>query len=266
VLVVIAIIAVLLGLLLPAVQKVREAAARARCMNNLKQIALAAHAYHDTRGKIPPGGHSTPPALNANPAPKCREAEWSWMFHLLPHLEQDALFNEQDVNVIRTTPVKGFYCPSRRSAALYGNRAMTDYAGNAGTDWQGQDGVIRRTSFGKLKFADVTDGLSNTAFAGEKRLNRAMHGQAWDDDAGYALPGWNLNFEVFRKALHPPEPDFDAPGFLFPSYTFGSSHPGVFNAVFCDGAVRTIRYTVNLTTWQYACVRNDDQAFSFNDL
>jgi prepilin-type N-terminal cleavage/methylation domain-containing protein/prepilin-type processing-associated H-X9-DG protein len=266
VLVALAIIALLIGLLLPAVQKVREAAARTKCLNNLKQIALAAHTYHDARGKIPPGGHSTPPAFFANPDPKCRESEWSWLYHILPFIEQDALHRDPDVNVIRKTPLKAYYCPSRRAVALYGNRAMTDYAGNSGTDWQGQDGVIRRTSFGKLKFSDITDGQSNTVFAGEKQLNRAMFGQAWDDDAGYATPGWNLNFEVFRKALHAPEPDFDAPGLLFPNYVFGSSHPGVFNAAFCDGAVRTIRYEVSLSAWQRACVRNDSQPFNLNDL
>ena len=266
VLVVLAIIALMLGLLLPAVQKVREAAARTKCLNNLKQIALAAHAYHDARGKIPPGGHSTPPAFFANPDPKYREAEWSWLFHILPFIEQDALHREPDVSVIRTTPVKTYYCPSRRSVALYGNRAVTDYAGNSGTDWQGLDGVIRRTSFGRLRFSDITDGQSNTVFAGEKRLNLATFGTAWDDDAGYATPGWNLNFEVFRKALHAPEPDYDSPGLVFPNYIFGSSHPGVFNAAFCDGAVRTIRYEVPLTTWQRACVRNDNMAFSLNDL
>jgi prepilin-type processing-associated H-X9-DG protein len=184
----------------------------------------------------------------------------------LPHLEQEALHRNPDVNVIRTTPLKVHYCPSRRPVALYGNRAMTDYGGNSGTDWQGQDGVIRRSSFGKLKFADITDGQSNTVLAGEKRLNRAMFGAAWDDDAGYATPGWNLNFEVFRKAAHAPEPDYDAPGLVFPNYVYGSSHPGVFNTVFCDGAVRTIRYGVSLPTWQRACVRNDNMAFSLDDL
>jgi prepilin-type N-terminal cleavage/methylation domain-containing protein/prepilin-type processing-associated H-X9-DG protein len=265
-LVVVAIIALLVGLLLPAVQKVREAAARTQCVNHLKQIGLAVHSYHLVARKLPPGGHSTPPAFAANPAPSFREAEWSWLFHILPHLERDAGHGNPDADAVRTAPVKGYYCPSRRPPALYGGRAVTDYAGNAGTDWQGLDGVIRRTSFGPLKFADVTDGLSNTTLAGEKRLNRAMFGAAWDDAGGYATPGWNLSFEVFRKARHAPEPDFRAPGNPFPSYVFGSPHPGVFNAAFCDGAVRTIRYRVPLDTWQRACVRNDDLAFTPNDL
>ena len=265
-LVALAIVALLLGLLRPAVQKVREAAARTQCVNNLKQIGLAVHNYHDIRKKLPPGGHSTPPALAANPTLAFREAEWNWLYHILPLLEQDVLYKNPDVTVVRTTPVKVYYCPSRRAAELYDNRAMTDYAGNAGTDWQGLDGVIRRTSLGPLKFADVTDGLSNTALAGEKRLNKAMFGRAWDDNEGYALAGWNLNFEVARKGIHQPEPDFNAPGYPFPSYGFGSSHPGVFNAVFADGAVRTIRFSVPLDTWQRACVRNDNLAFTLNDL
>src|SRR5437588_12603850 len=113
-LVVIAIIAVLIGLLLPAVQKVREAAARTSCANNLKQLALAVHNYHSDRGSFPPDTYFTYDPTGPN---------WSWLAHLLPYVEQDALHRAARVtgspaNHINqslpqiATPVKGFLCPS----------------------------------------------------------------------------------------------------------------------------------------------------------
>src|SRR6476659_439513 len=90
-LVVIAIIAVLIGLLLPAVQKVREAAARSQCQNNLKQMGIAMHAYHDTNMRLPPGGAP-------DVAPWGSGGGWgsSWMVHLLPYLEQGPLHSKWD--------------------------------------------------------------------------------------------------------------------------------------------------------------------------
>src|SRR4051794_3675389 len=104
-LVVIAIIAVLIGLLLPAVQKVREAAARMSCQNNLKQLGLAAHNYHDTPNKFPPTGPNGG-ALGTPPASPGAFSNRSWAVHLLPYIEQGNLIAGASMAVIRSTQLK----------------------------------------------------------------------------------------------------------------------------------------------------------------
>jgi prepilin-type N-terminal cleavage/methylation domain-containing protein len=140
-LVVIAIIAILIGLLLPAVQKVREAAARSQCANHLKQIALACHAFNDGRGNLP----------NSR-----RDQNYTWMVDVMPFMEETALYQRWNLNQIyhnqvpeaRLTTVKTFFCPGRRGvdtppsvsgddqqggSAPHTPGALADYGANVGS-------------------------------------------------------------------------------------------------------------------------------------
>jgi prepilin-type N-terminal cleavage/methylation domain-containing protein len=187
-LVVIAIIAILIGLLLPAVQKVREAAARAGCGNNLKQIGLALHNYHTVNRKFPPGRTSPLPSIfSAHP-------------FLLPYLEQDALYRGIDWKTapatfsgsdgtiydggknlpVASTTVRIFICPSDPaggtiSGSVYG---ATNYAANAGSGLVGYgtltnaDGVFFLDS--AIALTDIADGSSHTAAFSERLLGSGV--------------------------------------------------------------------------------------------
>jgi hypothetical protein len=121
--VVIAIIGLLIGLLMPAVQKAREAANRVSCANNLKQIGLAMHHYHLNFHRLPPR------ALLAGPADANQSAGATWAVLIMPFLEQDNLYRQWDLSrryydqndQARLTPVKSYFCPSRRSASGLGS-------------------------------------------------------------------------------------------------------------------------------------------------
>jgi prepilin-type N-terminal cleavage/methylation domain-containing protein/prepilin-type processing-associated H-X9-DG protein len=270
-LVVIAIIAVLIGLLLPAVQKVREAASRTRCQNNLKQIGIGLHAYHDARYRLPPGGDNAAGASAACTGTQaCRDNEWGWEYQLLPFVEQQQVYQNANDTTVKKTVIPIYYCPTRRPAELYNNVCMTDYACNSGTDttnWK--NGVIVKSSAGQVRLTDITDGTSNTVMVAEKRVNKAVLGDPayGNDNEGYVTAGWNGDYEIYRLGTNVPMPDVNQPGNTGTSYNeFGSSHPTVFNAAFADGSVRQVRYNVNQTTWRNACIRNDGQPVNLGDL
>ncbi len=261
-LVVVVLMAIILALLLPAIQKVRETSARMTCCGHLKEIAIAEQGHHVVRGYLTPGGTQTGSACAADAAlatPALREAEWSWAYSLLPYLDRRTLYESADGAKVRGTPIKPFHCPTRRPAEAIAGLAKIDYAGNAGTHPDGIDGAIVRTGSPRATFASIADGLSSTVLFGEKRLNRAAFGRSSDDDESYGTPGWNGDGEVCRWGLSAPARDRDEPDSLAPSDNFGSAHTDGSNVAFCDGTVRFVRYGIDAATWQRLCVRNDGQ-------
>jgi prepilin-type N-terminal cleavage/methylation domain-containing protein len=256
-LVVIAILGILMGLLMPAVQKVREAAARVQCANNLKQIGLAFQNHHGTLGYFPSGGWSatTPPSyVNGVPALGEQQAA-GWAFQILPFLEAENTWKAGAVVAVGT-PNKVFFCPSRRNPQTVtypdnyqppltgGNltHALCDYAASnkEGT------GVVQR--YYPTRLADIVDGTSNTMVVGDKRLNLAFLGKkAPDDNQGYTA-GWN--YDTVRKTTRPPQRDYSAPVGGDGGGQFGSSHSAGINAVFADGAVHHIAYAINPRTFR----------------
>jgi prepilin-type N-terminal cleavage/methylation domain-containing protein/prepilin-type processing-associated H-X9-DG protein len=271
-LVVIAIIAILIGLLLPAVQKVREAAARMQCGNNLKQLGLAMHNHHDTFGVFPSGGTGwwIPPTYIAVGQPATGPAQQGgWGFQVLPFIEQDNVWRGGGQTSIAgcqivaiSTPIKTFFCPSRRPASVlpptgawYGPsgtypHAPTDYAAS---NLENTD-VVPYGYIGH-KMTDITDGTSNTLMIGDKRLNVAPLGEYQSDDNEGYTDGWDHDVE--RYSDEAPLPDYAGSG--DGAQRFGSSHTGGFNMVLADGSVRFITYSISLTTFANAGNIRDGQ-------
>jgi prepilin-type N-terminal cleavage/methylation domain-containing protein/prepilin-type processing-associated H-X9-DG protein len=258
-LVVIAIISVLIGLLLPAVQKVREAAARTQCLNNLKQIGLACHAYHDANNGLPPGYTATAASPATTPG-------WGWAAYLLPYIEQQNLYQQINFRQPVETQaaiqniIKVYLCPSdipptgpfAVTDATFGTVCMaapSSYAATCGDDYSDVDdptgnGIFYRNSH--TRFTDITDGTSNTTMIGERAWSQSKGIWAGSPNNAVLLPGLMNTWQSTTA----PAPCLvlahnnwinittDSDGGLD---DFSSNHTGGANLLFADGSVRFIR-------------------------
>ncbi len=273
-LVVIAIIAVLVALLLPAVQQAREAARRTQCKNNLKQIGLAMHNYHEQFNCFPPGYISVDSATGAmTPLEGGNGAGWAVM--LLPQIDQGPLFNKFDLRLSITDPVNaalittripGFVCPTDTAAAhtfkigeeanptnVLATLATANYVGGFGTvslddcenapgtdpvSAQGQclgDGAVYHNS--RTLIRDFTDGTSNTIMVGERKTRTDL--DWWSTWAGMVAEGEEAGQRILGSMDHVP----NDPAAHFDD--FSSHHTGGAQFLMADGHVRFVSENID---------------------
>ena len=275
-LVVIAIMGLLIGLLLPAVQKIRDAANLLSCKNNLKQIGLAMQNYHDTIGSFPVGYYDpTPwPQLDNGPG-------WGWGALLLPFLEQENLYRQINFKLdvgdpanatIRTTYLKFFICPSNPSPET--TFTVTDGGSNT---WElafgsyvacnGNDGVDDFTtpphtgpfirSIKGFRAADIPDGLSSTMFVGD-RTSRLSYSTWVGGPTGalnpFLLAPGNFGAEVTLLMCHAGPTGPNTPG-VFDADSTASPHRIGVPFVFGDGSVHFLTNGIDINTWMALATR-----------
>jgi prepilin-type N-terminal cleavage/methylation domain-containing protein len=256
-LVVIAIIAVLIGMLLPAIQKVRAAAARSSSTNNLHQLGVAMHSYHDAYGMLPNAGQNT-----GNPV------DWCAQFQMLPYLEQGPMYNtERSAPQNILSGVKTLMCPGRGRIQFCSNGGngpgimgpFTDYALNATSFWYNR----------RVTMQGITDlnGTSNTVMMGEKSCDTGYYSNTyswgWDEcifSGGYGGTNrwWNgNNNNIIVK---------DATNSNNQNNWWGSPFEAGGLFVMCDGQVRTINYSFSgSTAFDRSLDFTNQQPFNLNN-
>lgn len=276
-LVVIAIIAVLIALLLPAAQQAREAARRTQCKNNLKQLGIALHNYHDTFGSMPPGwvgvtnGASDIYGMNG----------WGWASRILPQIDQSPLFSLIDFNSkmesttsapnsqARVKSLPAFLCPSdtapgnmwtiQNSAGTnLVDLAIANYVGVFGiSDIDNCVGAPNSPCLGegtffqnsRIQFRDFTDGLSNTISVGEHR-SRRDNGYNWTSTwTGVVANGTDAIVRILGTTDHTP----NSPANHIDD--FSSYHVGGAHFTMGDGSVRFIGTNIDLGVYQHLATR-----------
>lgn len=293
-LVVIGVIGILIGMLLPAVQMVREAARRTACQNKLRQIGIAIHSYESARTQYPPA--------------RAADQFMTWPLYLMPFMElnnvHDGLepklpYFAQDPEVLNRS-IEDWICPSRTRSLFVSNREsrdepigpICDYAGNAGSHqfflgdvWalfnDPVDGVFNSgfardnevvagrlvgPEIGRYRQASIKDGMSNTIFIGEKYLNKTQLGNpgGWGD--GCVLNGDEpetfMRLGGFAMPIASTQDQPLSPGEL---PVFGSAHPTVTNFVMGDGSVHSIANKISESTLARLCSREDGLPVSLQE-
>ena len=232
-LVVIAIIGILIGLLLPAVQAAREAARRTGCLNNLHQIGVAMHHYHNAFGTFPPGGIEIASLTHSIPRYRCRQIAWSAL--MLRFLEQDGVsdllhfdkrFDSPENAEAAKCVIPTYLCPSvaRDSQWVYG-RAACDYGGIMGFEDAKSEVIVSGSGLTNgmmlnnrgIAVREITDGCTNTLLVSE---DAAWQDGQWINAQNVFVVSWPINVPV--------ENDNE----------IRSRHPGGADALFCDGSGR----------------------------
>jgi len=310
----------MVGLLLPAVQKVREAAAQMACSNNLKQLALPCRNYHDVNNSLPRNGselnlldsHNRGPQGQGTGCCGIGAPRWSWLARLLPYLEQDHLYQlggiptnrlNQNANSLAVigTDLKAFTCPSddsprlRTDAADIGSAAtvgVTSYKGVSGANWGADfygvtadvsfstpyrnpvsgtarqqnglewgDGIFWRADIrsGKMPFASISDGLSNTFMIGED-LSAFIQWNAWAYPNGAvgtcAIPPYT------GDTIGDPNLGIAGKGNWPTRYSFRSRHAGGLQFAMGDGSVRFVSDSIALQTYRALATRAGGEVIS----
>jgi prepilin-type N-terminal cleavage/methylation domain-containing protein len=274
-LVVIAIIAILIGLLLPAVQKIREAANRMKSANNLKQIGLACHNYHDTKGYLPyPGWRNA--STNNGLANSSIEGSGSWCYQIMPYMELDNLYRSWNfvpasfpgTNTAHLVAVKNFQCPGRGRGKGYktgGTVAgpVSDYAMNTRVNksdgyqpnaWTAATANYNSTD-AKMTLTGILDGTSNTALVGEKALSMTEFtddtGDNWDEAitiGGYGSLGRRGNFNNLDNSfvlVTDKNATIDVAPLNCADHHFGSPWSGGVHFLVADGSVRLVKFSID---------------------